>query len=205
MQWAICSERSDRRHSSCIPEQANRTDDLYWATVHRGNASSKKTTPDVSLKEHITNHWNSLKILDETELETKTRLWKLLIHQLKHLNKHVIRDNTLQVCGPWKKKGIFKSWYHQHCGGQVSGSTKTRCKFQCWSDPSSVKTARAFLHAQEAPQWECHQRLPGQPPSSSASRYNLCSRCQTTTAPSQVARTLLLCSQEILFLPHNIP
>jgi len=49
-------------------------------------ASSKKTTPDVFVKEHIPNHWNNLKIPDETELKTQTRLWKLLIHQLKHLN-----------------------------------------------------------------------------------------------------------------------
>lgn len=81
----IRSECSGRRHSSCIPEQANRTDDLYGATDHRRNTSSKETTPDVFVKEHTPNHWNNFKMPDETELKTKTRLWKLLIHQLKDL------------------------------------------------------------------------------------------------------------------------
>lgn len=153
--WAICSECSDRRHSSCIPEQANQTDDSYLATDHRRKASSKKTTPDVSAKEHIPNHWNNLKILDETELRTKTRLWKLLIHQLRHLiiliyvasiNKRDtwICENTLQVCVPRRKKRHPQILTQPALWRPSLGQHKNRLQVPVFEWPFIIFAARAF-------------------------------------------------------------
>lgn len=141
------------------------------------------------------------------ELQPKARLWRLSIHQLKHVLVlirvmcHVINPFKSVCYEREKKKKASSNPDTTSTVEAKSQGTGILCKFHCWSYPSSVTQLLLWLPSQEPPPTECHQHLPSQPPCSSAF---CCSRCQTTTAQSQVARTVLLVCKKFSFLPHYI-
>lgn len=145
--YVVVSGCSDRRHSSCIPEQANRADALYWAADHRRNTSSKKTTPGVFVKEPIPNHWNNLKIPDVTELKTKTRWWELLIHQLKHLIIliYVACMNNV-ICNTWQHPSSLCAMKRQKASSNPDTTSTVEAKSRAVQKHAASSRVRVTLH-----------------------------------------------------------